>query len=233
MLLNPKKEKYMSREKSKLTQDTVSMLGKIVNAITSENVTEDLIRTSCRMAGIAAPGQGDLSVYLKEFRRTVPAPKDKLAVLADILPEGFLLALLLIAQEFIQAQVTKVYQADTEAIMSLQSKLALLENKYAEALTAITTKEAEYASLATELDSAQKIVSNLTDCLTAAEKENLLLSGRLLEREEANKKKANGKEPMVRAFKVPAAVDNLPQKMPEESQSNDSIAELPAVAGGN
>jgi len=96
----------MAREKSALTEPMVSVLGHMVNGLTSIVITEDIVRKLCRNAGIAAVGQGELSSWLKKLRPELDSPQAKLQVLSQIVPEGLLAALLLVAQEFATAQVT-------------------------------------------------------------------------------------------------------------------------------
>lgn len=209
----------MAREKSPLSPDIVFTLGRILNALTSTTITEDIVRTVCRDAGIAALGQGELSACLKEFRSTIPTPKDKLLVLADIVPEGFLMSLVLAAQEFVHNQVTKVYQADVQGKMTFQTTLAVVENERSEALAAANTKAAECLSLAMELESAQKRAADLTERNMALEKEVSLMSGRLMERGDGKQGKMTVKE-------------KLTPKTARRSAVKVSIAKIPAAAAG-
>lgn len=208
----------MAREKSPLSPDIVYTLGKILYALTSTTITEDIVRTVCRQAGIAALGQAELSASLREFRSTIPTPKDKLLVLADIVPEGFLLSLVFAAQEFVHNQVTKVYQTDIQAKMTYQNTLAVVEKERSEALTAANTKAAECASLTMELESAQKRTAELTERNMALEKEVSLVSGRLMERDDGKHKKMTIKEKST-------------PKTAGRSAVKVSIAKIPAAAG--
>lgn len=210
----------MAREKSPLSPDIIFTLGKILNALTSTTITEDIVRTVCSHAGIAALGQAELSACLREFRSTIPSPKDRLLVLADILPEGLLMGLLFVAQEWVNTQVTRVYQTDVQTKMDLQNTQALLEHERAEALAAVNAKAAECMSLSMELESAQKIATDLTERNMALEKEVSLLSGRLMERDEGNQKKMTAKE-------------KSPPKTARRSAVKVSIAKRPAATGGN
>lgn len=210
----------MAREKSPLSPDIIFTLGKILNALTSTTITEDIVRTVCSTAGIAALGQGELSACLREFRGKIPTPKDKLLVLADILPEGLLMGLLFVAQEWVNTQVTRVYQADVQTKMDLQNARAVLEHERAEALAAVNAKAAECASLVMELESEQKKAVDLTERNMALEKEVSLMSGRLMERDEGTQKKVTAKEKPT-------------PKTAGRSAVKVSIAKRPAAAGGH
>jgi hypothetical protein len=184
----------MAREKSMLTEPIVSILGKILYALTSTVITEDHVRAVCRHVGIAAVGQGDLSSWLRKLRPEIDSPQAKLEVLSEILPEGLLAALLLVAQEFATAQANNVYHADLHANMSIQTKLLSVENAKAETDSALTAKGAECEDLAKRLAFAEETISDLTERLVASEKEKSFLHGRLTERGQKKKPK-----------KVPAA----------------------------
>lgn len=234
----------MAREKSPLTREIIFSVGRILSALTSKSIAEDDIRTACRTAGIAALGQGELTSCLKEFRESIPTtPKEKLSVLADIIPEGVLMSLLLVAQESVNAQMTKVHQANLEANMTLQTAMAALENERAEALATVKAKEADCASLSTELESAQNAVANLTERIAALEKENTLMRGRLLERDETRQKKASASEKRAAKNAGRSAVKMAIAKKHEVAgakknevggagHSETGSAEIQTVAGG-
>jgi hypothetical protein len=215
----------MSREKSPLTPQMIFILGKILFALTGTIINEDIIRTVCRNTGITAIGQGELSSSLKEFRSALGTePQEKLHVLAEILPEGFLLSLLSVAQEFVSIHGSKLYQADVESNMDHQSKLISLENDKSEAQAAVIAKNAECETLTMKLHFEQQRVTQLAECNIELGKENSFLLGRLQERDQINTQKPTVARRRSKV-KTPTAADskNRPMKTPEEAQPTATL----------
>ncbi|UFS72643.1 hypothetical protein LPW11_10705 [Geomonas sp. RF6] len=226
----------MAREKSRLTRDSLYFLGKILDALTSMPLTAEIVRTVCTAAGIAAVGQAELSVWLRDYHssETPRSPKDTMQTLLDMLPEEVLIALILLSQEFFKIQVKNLYEADVQATMGLQSKVMKLENEKAEAQAALIAKDAERQDLAKELEaekqrSSQKDERNLELEKEKVElgKENATLLGRLQERSQIKGQRAKN----TASVKTPSKQSSArPPKSPIIAlTTNDSAGSSHAV----
>lgn len=177
----------MSQTKGQLTTEMLHFLAAIVFSLLGRNITELDVRTICKEAGITAVGQTELSPALREVRDSLDCnPKDRLVLLMEALPEKLQLALLMIAQSFIEFRVEARFQEVEVKTTTLQQDLATSEHNRALAKEEAIRNAEECDKLLRALEISNTTQRDFTERIKTLERDNALLQGRLMEREANN-----------------------------------------------
>ena len=160
------------KEKSPVTKPILKCLADMTNAMVEQNLTECLVRDVCRLAGVAAIGQSELSPTLKEFRESFDGtPKERLTLLADIIPEPVLIAQVMLAQTYVSERINAKYAEDENFKASFQQKAAEFEqsnSQYREQVKLVTD---ERDNLQKALENANNVNIELNSRISKLERE--------------------------------------------------------------
>lgn len=179
----------MAMAKSTLTKEMIHIFYLLYLAVTGKLLTDTDIRSACQAIGIAAVGQAELTKWLKELRDGVnDTPLTRLNILSGALPENMVLALVAIAQEFVNSRINTVYSENVLGDTKSQEQILALEEQASKLRKENSLKGFELQNLERTVNEQKSVVSTQNTRVRELEMENAKLEGRLVELENQAKK---------------------------------------------
>lgn len=179
----------MAMAKSTLTKEMIHIFYLLYLAVTGKLLTDTDIRSACQAIGIAAVGQAELTKWLKELRDGVnDTPLTRLNILSGALPENMVLALVAIAQEFVNSRINTVYSENVLGDTKSQEQILALEEQASKLRRENSLKGFELQNLERTVNEQKSVVSTQNTRVRELEMENAKLEGRLVELENQAKK---------------------------------------------
>lgn len=155
-----------------------------VQTLLNRPATEVDVRTIFRELGIAAVAQSTLSPILREQREAFDgAPVAQLNRLIELLPKEFTAGIVKVADSFIRDKVQSRFEADRSANQELHQKLATAEHEIAECRSELNAMEGRNIVLQHQREASESDLNAMTVRHAESERENAVLTGRLLELE--------------------------------------------------
>lgn len=153
-------------------------------ALLNRPATEADIRTIFRELGIAAVAQSTLTPILREQRESFDgSPVAQLNRLIDLLPNELTAGIAKVADSFVRDKVHSRFDAIRSADRESHQKLAAAENEIAAKNDELYGMECNNHALQQQLEYAANDLQAMTLRHAESERENAVLTGRLLELE--------------------------------------------------